>query len=68
MHHPEQTPLDEFVDRLPDAFVVIDRDGIVRRANRAFLDLVQIGAEGAVLGERIARWLSRPRAPICRCC
>nr|WP_294560609.1 transcriptional regulator PpsR [uncultured Rhodopila sp.] len=64
MHHPEQTPLDEFVDRLPDAFVVIDRDGIVRRANRAFLDLVQIGAEGAVLGERISRWLSRPGADL----
>jgi transcriptional regulator PpsR len=62
--NPEQTALDEFVDRLPDAFVVIDRDGIVRRANRAFLDLVQIGAEGAVLGERISRWLSRPGADL----
>ncbi len=62
--NPEHTPLDEFVDRLPDAFVVIDRDGIVRRANRAFLDLVQIGAEGAVLGERISRWLSRPGADV----
>ncbi|MFL5279625.1 MAG: transcriptional regulator PpsR [Rhodopila sp.] len=60
----EQTALDEFVDRLPDAFVVVDRDGIVRRANRAFLDLVQVGAEGAVLGERLGRWLSRPGADL----
>ena len=45
-----QTALDEFVDRLPDAFVVIDRDGVIRRANRAFLDLVQVGGEGAVVG------------------
>ena len=56
--------LDEFVDRLPDAFVMIDRDGVIRRANRAFLDLLQVGAEGAVLGERLARWLSRPGADL----
>jgi transcriptional regulator PpsR len=61
---PQHVALDTFVERLPDAFVVIDRDGIIRRANRAFLDLVQIGAEGAVLGERLARWLSRPGADL----
>jgi transcriptional regulator PpsR len=61
---PELTSLDEFVDRLPDAFVVIDREGVIRRANRAFIDLVQVGAEGAVLGERLARWLSRPGADL----
>jgi len=44
--------------------VVIDREGVIRRANRAFLDLVQVGAEGAVLGERLARWLSRPGADL----
>ena len=60
----ELASLDEFVDRLPDAFVVIDREGVVRRTNRAFLDLVQVGAEGAVLGERLARWLSRPGADL----
>jgi transcriptional regulator PpsR len=60
----ELLALDEFVDRLPDAFVVIDREGIIRRANRAFLDLVQLGGEGAVLGERLARWLSRPGADL----
>lgn len=60
----EQTTLDEFVDRLPDAFVVIDRDGVIRRANRAFLDIVQAGGEGAVLGEPLGRWLSRPGADL----
>lgn len=59
-----QPLLDEFVDRLPDAFVVIDRDGTIRRANRAFLDLVRVGAEGAVLGERLIRWLSHPGADL----
>jgi transcriptional regulator PpsR len=63
-HRPELTALDEFVDRLPDAFVVIDRDAVIRRVNRAFLDLVQVGAEGAVMGERLGRWLSRPGADV----
>jgi transcriptional regulator PpsR len=61
---PEHTALEAFVDRLPDAFVVIDRDGIIRRANRAFLDLVQIAGEGAVLGEPLSRWLCRPGADL----
>ena len=60
----EQTSLDEFADRLPDAVVIIDRDGVIRRANRAFLDLVQVGGEGALLGERLGRWLSRPGADL----
>ncbi len=63
-HRSEQTALDGFVDRLPDAFIVIDREGVIRRANRAFLDLVQVGAEGAVLGERLGRWLARPGADL----
>ncbi len=60
----EPATLDEFVDRLPDAFVVIDRNGIIRRANRAFLDLAQVGGEGALLGERLSRFLSRPGADL----
>ena len=64
VRQPEEAALDTFVDRLPDAFVVIDRDGVVRRANQAFLDLVQVGAEGAILGTRLGRWLSRPGADL----
>ena len=60
----EPTTLDAFVDRLPDAFVVIDRDGVIRRANRAFLDLAQVGGEGALLGEPLGRFLSRPGADL----
>jgi transcriptional regulator PpsR len=60
----DQASLDEFAEHLPDGFVVIDRDGFIRRANRAFLDLVQVGGQGAVLGERLSRWLSRPGADL----
>ena len=44
--------------------MVIDREGVIRRANRSFLDLVQVGAEGGVLGEKLLRWLSRPGADV----
>jgi transcriptional regulator PpsR len=56
--------VEDLIENLPDAFLIIDRDGFIRRVNRAFLDLVQVGAEGAVLGERLARWLSRPGADL----
>lgn len=55
-------PIETLIDRLPDAFVVLDGRGLVRRANQAFLDLVQAASDAAVLGERIGRWLSRPGA------
>ncbi|WP_237216297.1 transcriptional regulator PpsR [Falsiroseomonas oryziterrae] len=51
---------DELLEALPDAFVVADADGRVRRANRAFLELVQCATEGAVLGEPLGRWLATP--------
>jgi transcriptional regulator PpsR len=49
---------------MPDGFIVLDRDGIVKRANRAFLDLVQAGADGAVLGQSLQRWLAVPGADL----
>lgn len=50
-------PVEALIERLPDAFVVMDQSGSIRRANGAFLDLVQVGAEGAVIGENLGRWL-----------
>ena len=57
-------PLDELIERAPDGFLVLDRDGIVLDANRAFLDLAQLAAKGSVVGERARRWLGRPGADI----
>lgn len=48
------------IERLPEGFVVVDRDGLVRAANGAFLDLVQVGAETAVTDRKLTRWLSSP--------
>ncbi|PPD44779.1 MAG: transcriptional regulator PpsR [Methylocystis sp.] len=51
-----------FIERLPEGFVVVDRDAVVRASNGAFLDLVQIGSEAAALGRKLTRWLSSPGA------
>ena len=55
-------PLDELIARLPDGFAVVGPDGTVLRANQAFLDLVQAGADGAVRGQFLGQWLSEPGA------
>jgi transcriptional regulator PpsR len=51
-----------FIERLPEGFVVIDREGLVRAANGSFLELVQLGAETAATHRKLSRWLSSPGA------
>ena len=55
--------LDELVERIPDGLVV-DEQGVIRRANRAFLDMIGASTEGFVAGERLSRWLWRPGADL----
>ncbi len=59
---PAALPVEDIIDRLPDGFVMVDHQGVIRRANRSFLDLVQFGSGGSVVGERLGRWLSQPGA------
>jgi transcriptional regulator PpsR len=56
--------LQDLLRRLPDGFAIVDREGLVRFANDAFLDLVQIGAQSAIIGQKARRWLSRPGADL----
>jgi transcriptional regulator PpsR len=60
----EPVSVEALIQRMPDAFVVIDASGGIRRANDAFLDLVQMGAEGSVLGQSLGRWLGMPGADL----
>ncbi|KIZ41245.1 MULTISPECIES: transcriptional regulator PpsR [Rhodopseudomonas] len=62
--HDEQATLKGLIDRVPDGFVALDAAGIIRHANQAFLDIVQIGSKGSVIGETLARWLSQPGADL----
>jgi transcriptional regulator PpsR len=57
-------PIERLIERIPDGFVVLDREGVIRRANQAFLDLVQVGSKGSVEGERLRRWFGRPGADL----
>src|SRR3954452_12414920 len=52
------------IDNLPDAIISIDVTGAIKRANRAFLELVEIGSKEAVIGEKLSRWLTRPGADL----
>lgn len=61
---PDAPSVEELIERLPDGFIVINREGVIRRANQAFLDMVEVGAKGSVLGERLGRWLWRPGADL----
>lgn len=56
--------LEGLVDQLPDGFVALDAGGVITDANRAFLDLVQVGAKGTVVGESLSRWLWQPGADL----
>jgi transcriptional regulator PpsR len=60
-HRVEETQagysIEGFIERFPDGFVIIDQHGVLERANRAFVDLVHVRNENAVIGERLSRWL-----------
>lgn len=58
--HQRKSRVFEVVENAPDAFVVTDIRGLVQFANRAFLQLVQLGTEEQVRGEPLDRWLGRP--------
>ncbi|PPD00398.1 MAG: transcriptional regulator PpsR [Hyphomicrobium sp.] len=49
----------DFVDKLPDGFVVTDLDCRVLKANAAFLELAQIASEEQAASEPLSRWLGR---------
>lgn len=60
----EPISVEALVQRMPDAFVVTDAAGVIQRANDAFLDMVQMGSEAAVLGQNLGRWLGMPGADV----
>jgi transcriptional regulator PpsR len=59
---PEPVPLEKILQRFPDAFAIVDQEGLLVKANHTFLDFAQIGAEDAVIGQNLKRWLSHPGA------
>jgi transcriptional regulator PpsR len=58
------SPLTRAIEHLPDGFVVTELDGRVLMGNRAFLDLVQVGAEDQLRGKALDEWLGRSRVDL----
>lgn len=58
--HRHDGALSDVVERMPDAFVLADRDLTVLTANTAFVELTQAPAIERVRGARLGSWLGRP--------
>lgn len=52
--------LSEVVERMPDAFVLADRDLNVLTANAAFVELAEMATVDRVVGMKLGTWLGRP--------
>ena len=53
------TVMPEVLREAPDAILLVDEDGRILAANRAYLELAQLVAEEQVLGHSADRWLGR---------
>lgn len=58
--HRHDATLGEVVERMPDAFVLVDHDLSIMTANAAFVDLAEMPAVERVTGTKLATWLGRP--------
>ncbi len=61
---PANEDLEGLLDRIPDAIAIIDEKGAIKKANRAFAELVEVGSTDSVIDENLGRWLSRPGADL----
>lgn len=55
-----QASLNDVVDRMPDAFVLVDRDLAVLTANAAFVELAEMASTERVVGMKLSQWIGRP--------
>ncbi len=56
--------IQDLVEHAPDCFVVTTTSGDIVMANRAFLDLAQLGSEEQCKGRSLSNWVGRPAADI----
>ena len=52
----------DLIERWPDGFVVIDREGAILSVNAAFLELTQESGRSTLLGQSLGQWLGRAGA------
>lgn len=58
--HRFDTALSDVVERMPDSFVLVDRDLVVLTANGAFIELAEIPSIERATGAALGTWLGRP--------
>ncbi len=56
---PEASRALEAIERLPDGFVLTQANFQIVDANRAFIDLCQVGAKQLLVGTSLGEWLGR---------
>lgn len=59
-HRRYDAALGEVVERMPDAFVLADRDLVILAANAAFVEMAEMPSTERVIGARLGVWLGRP--------
>ena len=58
--HRYDAMLGDVVERMPDSFVLVDRELTVLTANAAFLELTEAPSIDRVVGARLGSWVGRP--------
>lgn len=58
--HQHDAQLFDVVERMPDAFVLADRDLNILIANAAFLELTEMPSLDRLRGAKLGQWLGRP--------
>lgn len=58
--HLYDATLTAVVERMPDAFVLVDRNMTILTANAAFLELTELPSIERAVGARLNAWLGRP--------
>ena len=58
--HQYDATLSDVIERMPDAFVLVDRELNVLTANSAFIELAEMPSVERVVGSRLNNWLGRP--------
>lgn len=56
----ESETLSDLLERIPDAFLLADRDLVIRAVNAAFLDMTHAPRAEQIIGESLGRFLGRP--------
>ena len=58
--HRFDSTLGDVLERMPDAFVLVDRELKVLTANAAFVELAEMPSADRVVGNPVGTWLARP--------